>query len=126
MWKAALGHQDVGAHDGFFDAGGDSVAAVVVAEQIAQRYGIAFGQAQLFKFPTVSALAAHVASAMPGGAAQDDAAAWPAQPAATNAQAAPREVAMRQVPADDVAIIGNACRIPGAEDHRPGRADAQR
>ncbi|MFZ5635065.1 MAG: amino acid adenylation domain-containing protein [Pseudomonadota bacterium] len=57
IWAAELSASEVGAEDNFFDLGGDSIRALrIVAE--AGRNGLNFTVADLFRRPTVRALAA--------------------------------------------------------------------
>jgi amino acid adenylation domain-containing protein len=80
-WKEALGVEQVGLHRNFFDLGAHSLMVAEVHMQLQQLLGREFSLVDLFHFPTVSALAAHL-----GG--QD------AAPQATNR--AERRLAARQ------------------------------
>lgn len=52
----------MGRHDDFFELGGDSLAAVALAEAFEQRFGVAFQSGALIEHSTVSALALHIGS----------------------------------------------------------------
>ncbi|MCK5942120.1 MAG: hypothetical protein KAI24_09140 [Planctomycetes bacterium] len=60
IWKQALGTDDVGVEDNFFDSGGHSILAVKVHREITQRLGVELQVTDLFRFTTVRALARHL------------------------------------------------------------------
>ncbi|MBX3464294.1 MAG: LLM class flavin-dependent oxidoreductase [Planctomycetes bacterium] len=60
IWKQALGTEDVGVEDNFFDSGGHSILAVRVHREIVQRLGVELQVTDLFRFTTVRALARHL------------------------------------------------------------------
>jgi len=60
IWKQALGTDDVGVEDNFFDSGGHSILAVKVHREIGQRLGVELQITDLFRFATVRALAGHL------------------------------------------------------------------
>ncbi|HEV8581215.1 MAG TPA: amino acid adenylation domain-containing protein [Thermoanaerobaculia bacterium] len=59
LWATVLGLDRVGVHDSFFALGGDSIRSVRVVA-LAKERGLDFVIQDLFRFPTVAALAAHV------------------------------------------------------------------
>ena len=60
VWKEALGREDVGVEDNFFDSGGHSILAVKVHREITQRLQVDLAVTDLFRFTTVRALAKHL------------------------------------------------------------------
>jgi amino acid adenylation domain-containing protein len=60
-WKEALGVEQVGLHRNFFDLGAHSLMVAEVHMQLHQMLGREISLVDLFQFPTVSALAAHLA-----------------------------------------------------------------
>jgi acyl carrier protein len=74
IWKQALGTDDVGVEDNFFDSGGHSILAVQVHRQLQEALGVALQVTDLFRFTTVRALARHVAGLQQGAAAPPSAA----------------------------------------------------
>ena len=60
-WKEALGVESVGLHRNFFDLGAHSLMVAEVHMQLQQALGRDISLVDLFQFPTVSALAAHLA-----------------------------------------------------------------
>ncbi|HEX8924496.1 MAG TPA: non-ribosomal peptide synthetase [Terriglobales bacterium] len=59
-WKLALGVDSVGLNENFFDLGAHSLMVAEVHIQLQQQLGREFSLVDLFQFPTVSALAAHL------------------------------------------------------------------
>ncbi|MGA0532810.1 amino acid adenylation domain-containing protein [Hansschlegelia sp. KR7-227] len=101
IWRDALSLQRLDRRDGFFDVGGDSVVAVSVARRISEAVGKPFSVTELFRHPTVAAIAAHLAPE-------------PARAAAP----APQARASAPIPADapaGFAIVGASCHFPGAD-----------
>ncbi|WP_216207564.1 non-ribosomal peptide synthetase [Amycolatopsis aidingensis] len=76
VWCAVLGLPEVGATESFFEVGGSSMAAAEVQDRLRDRLGVAVRLVELFRFPTVRTLAAHVdgAGSTTGAAALDRAA----------------------------------------------------
>jgi len=57
LWSEALGLQEVGVEDDFFDLGGSSLVAVQLLSRIRDRLSLDIGIALVFESPTVRALA---------------------------------------------------------------------
>jgi aryl carrier-like protein len=55
-WKQILGVPQVGAHDNFFDLGGDSILSLLVVSQVAKA-GVEVTPRQFFEHQTVATLA---------------------------------------------------------------------
>ena len=95
VWEDVLGHASFGGGDNFFDVGGHSLLLMRVHARLQAHFGHALALMDLFAHPNVEALAKHLtgqgetASAMPAPAAG---------------------------PGLQVAVIGMACRVPGAAD----------
>jgi natural product biosynthesis luciferase-like monooxygenase protein len=60
IWRQALGTEAVGVEDNFFDSGGHSILAVRVHREIVQKLGVDLAVTDLFRFPTIRALARHL------------------------------------------------------------------
>ncbi|MGV9302382.1 amino acid adenylation domain-containing protein [Nonomuraea sp. NPDC003727] len=60
IWRDVLGRAEVTATDNFFDVGGTSMAVVVVRDRLAALTGRQVTVVDLFRYPTVRALAAHL------------------------------------------------------------------
>lgn len=59
VWREVLGVEAVGVDDNFFDLGGDSLTSIKVMAAAA-RAGLQLAPQDLFQFPTVASLAAHL------------------------------------------------------------------
>ncbi|MES1243272.1 MAG: MupA/Atu3671 family FMN-dependent luciferase-like monooxygenase [Acidobacteriota bacterium] len=57
VWQEALGRERVGVHDNFFEAGGNSLLLVQVHARLREALGREVTMVQLFRHPTVHALA---------------------------------------------------------------------
>jgi amino acid adenylation domain-containing protein len=62
IWSAALGIDDVGVTDSFFDLGGDSLRAAEIVRRYTERHGDAIDVAALFEHATIRALAGAILS----------------------------------------------------------------
>jgi amino acid adenylation domain-containing protein len=57
IWREVLGVERVGQHDNFFDLGGQSLLLIRVHQQVQQRLGVELPLVELFRHPTLAALA---------------------------------------------------------------------
>jgi amino acid adenylation domain-containing protein len=139
--EAQLGGRRVGREDNFFDAGAHSLLLVRVAAELERRLGRKVAVVDLFRFPTVTALARHLGE----GGGEEEAPVFAAR--ARKRAPHPRPLSHRSPPArergatareeekekkekrvldrrreqmseefEQIAIIGMACRFPGADD----------
>jgi acyl carrier protein len=60
IWQEVLQVEQVGIHDNFFDLGGHSLAMVQVHNKLQAIYSIDLSLVDMFRYPTVSALATYV------------------------------------------------------------------
>lgn len=60
VWREVLGLPAVGAGDNFFDIGGHSLAAAAVQARLVERLGRHIPVLDLFRYPTIRALGAHL------------------------------------------------------------------
>ena len=97
IWMAVLDLDAVGPRDNFFDLGGHSLLVAKVRNRIEDQFGLRLSTAELFRYPTVQSLAARI-SGDPQSSRLPSA---PARAVATDA---------------DVAIVGIACQLPGADN----------
>ncbi|MEY2933168.1 MAG: hypothetical protein RL033_3917, partial [Pseudomonadota bacterium] len=109
IWREILNVERVNPDDNFFELGGHSLLLVQAHERLSRsgltRGGAALTLVDLFKYPTVQALARFLGEGQPRETAA--------------ARGAVRAQARRQrhdSPSDSVAIVGMACRFPGATD----------
>ena len=96
IWKTVLNLSVVGIDDSFFDVGGHSMLVVEVEVLIEEKLGLTVSTMDLFRFPTIRALAAHLR-----GTRTDEQASAPVAPSVAPAGTA-------------IAIVGMAGRFPGA------------
>ncbi|MGW0791223.1 amino acid adenylation domain-containing protein [Streptomyces sp. NPDC002911] len=116
IWQDVLKVRDLAPTASFFEVGGNSLSAVVLADRISRRLGMPFAAADLFKYATVRSIAARARAVAPA----------PTAAPAPDAVRVPEPEPVSQpkagtgggpVPEDAVAIVGIACRFPGARDH---------
>ncbi|HEV2735073.1 MAG TPA: non-ribosomal peptide synthetase, partial [Longimicrobiaceae bacterium] len=60
VWREVLGLERVGVHDNFFELGGHSLLLAQVHERLRETLGMQIPILDLFRFPTVAALAEHL------------------------------------------------------------------
>ena len=60
LWREVLQVETVGVHDNFFDLGGNSFGVYDVYSKLCELLGCQLSILDLFKYPTVSALAGHI------------------------------------------------------------------
>ena len=70
IWQSVLGQEQVGLHDNFFDLGGHSLLMVRVHGQL-QQQAVEIPLVDLFRYPTVNTLAAHLRSRSSAGPVSD-------------------------------------------------------
>ncbi len=97
-WQEVLGVERVGLHDNFFDLGGHSLRLVEVHARLLRSLGRDIPIVELFQYPTVARLAAHLAGGEPA--------------ASSRPVPAPDRVAGRPA----FAVIGMSGRFPGGAD----------
>ena len=71
IWQSVLGQEQVGLHDNFFDLGGHSLLMVRVHGQLQQQLAVEIPLVELFRYPTVNTLAAHLRSRSSEGPVSD-------------------------------------------------------
>ncbi|MFM9994463.1 MAG: MupA/Atu3671 family FMN-dependent luciferase-like monooxygenase [Phycisphaerales bacterium] len=69
IWRDVLGVKHAGVHDNFFDLGGHSLLAVKAHRRLKEAFQRDLAITDLFRFPTVRALAGHLQGDAPDGAA---------------------------------------------------------
>jgi acyl carrier protein len=66
LWTEALGLDEIGPDDDFFDVGGDSMIAVQLSARIRQRFGVEFSAATMFEADTIRRQAEEIAALVRG------------------------------------------------------------
>ncbi|SCG78411.1 non-ribosomal peptide synthetase/type I polyketide synthase [Micromonospora humi] len=103
VWREVLGVDEVGPRDNFFDLGGHSMRLLAVLDRLRDRLGDVLTATDLFRHPTPESLATYLVGVTSTGADPQPAAPPVPRPAPTAG------------PADGpVAVVGMACRFPGA------------
>nr|AHB82062.1 polyketide synthase [Jahnella sp. MSr9139] len=109
IWKDVLGLDAVDVNDSFFELGGHSLLLVQAQDRLAALFGPKVTLVDLFKFPTIKALAGFLGEGQP-------------RETASGRGRARAEIRSRRRSAsggeggDGIAVIGMACRFPGADD----------
>ena len=62
IWEGALGRENIGIHDNFFDLGGHSLKAMTIVNKISNELGFNIPVAELYNAPDVSQLANYIAT----------------------------------------------------------------
>lgn len=94
IWRRILGLSEVGARDNFFELGGHSLLAVQAQREIAEATGKRLTVTDVFRFPTIAALAAHLERGTTSAALRDAADRKQVRP--PSAADAPRRVLRRR------------------------------
>ncbi|HZU33407.1 MAG TPA: amino acid adenylation domain-containing protein, partial [Candidatus Angelobacter sp.] len=96
IWKDVLGRQSISIHDNFFDLGGHSLLLAQVHAKLQKSLRVRLPMVKLFEHPTVAMLASYLeADNIHSGAKR-------------------KTSSRNRTEVTDIAIIGMACRFPGA------------
>lgn len=113
IWEETLKVSGFGPEDGFFDAGGDSLLAVAVAERIKKEFDCEFHVTELFEYSTIRAISEYILemknSDLAGTQNEDD-----------HDDKKDGKYPKQKIPPyfdDSVAIVGISCQFPGAKNH---------
>lgn len=106
IWRTVLGVPAAGRNDNFFDLGGHSLLLIKVHARLEGLFGDV-PLSELFLHPSVAAQAAYFGGRAAGGEARA-----PEDPV-RRSRIARRRGGARET---DIAVIGMACRFPGADD----------
>ena len=106
LWQELLGIERVGVLENFFDLGGHSLHLLRLHIKLQEALGREVPLVELFQFPTIRALAGHLAGGGPAGEAPHD----------QGRERAALRGRLRQGAETAVAVVGMSCRFPGAAD----------
>ena len=109
IWEEVLGHGNIGTTTNFFDIGGDSLKLITVSSRIKMAFDKEVLVTDLFNYPTIAGLAAFINGK---------------EPLTEKIQEETRDLVAQLGNRDnqsvsssgDIAIIGLACRFPGADN----------
>jgi acyl transferase domain-containing protein len=117
VWENVLGIDGIGARDNFADLGGTSLMALQMVKQVQKEFGLAVTAVSLFEAPNVHTMAALLdriggpLTEQPGQLAEQP---QSAERATGSAPAATTRAQWSGDGLEPIAIIGLACRFPGA------------
>ncbi len=118
LWREIIGRSDIGVHDRFLEAGGNSLLALRVMSKLREALGRRIPLASFFAEPTVAGFAALLRRDHAEACAS-----WLADLPRSDRRRAETRSATAAAPAqprknldDPIAIVGMACRVPGAAD----------
>ncbi|MDO9451951.1 MAG: amino acid adenylation domain-containing protein [Stagnimonas sp.] len=111
--QEALRLDSVGIHDPFFELGGSSLQAIQLIAKLSRQIGQRVPMVAFFAAPTVAGLASYLQTHQAAAVER-----WTGLIPTPNsaAQASPQPAPPRTSGRDDIAIVGMACRYPGADD----------
>lgn len=104
LWRRLLELDEVGVEDNFFDLGGNSLLIAHLHALLRDELSLHLPVVTLFEKPTIRALATNLDAARP----EHD------RPATDSARGLHRQA--RRTAHDHIAVVGIACRFPGAHD----------
>ncbi|MBS0350388.1 MAG: amino acid adenylation domain-containing protein [Proteobacteria bacterium] len=106
IWSEILQIKNLNPHDSFFNLGGDSFSIIRVREQLESNFKVSLNIVDLFKYTTLNSLTEYIESLLGIPFSKID---------------IPHDVNSKTYHVDsrsrnDIAVIGMACRVPGALD----------
>ncbi|MDB6036637.1 MAG: putative polyketide synthase PksJ, partial [Verrucomicrobiales bacterium] len=120
IWRGLLNLEEISTSDRFFEIGGDSLMAVMLADRISRAFDRPFSAAALFKHPTIQTIAEQFLEITPGDSRLQGDTEPPmlARPAATIEQRVMENLSAShpEYYEESLAIIGISCQFPGAAD----------
>lgn len=103
IWREILRVAKIGIHDNFFDLGGHSLLLVRVHARLQKQFHLSIPLVKLFEYPTIAAQAGYLESLQ-----------QPSAESVAISKGSARKRKSTRAKNSDVAIIGMACRFPGA------------
>jgi malonyl CoA-acyl carrier protein transacylase len=107
IWQDVLGLPAVGLHDNFFELGGHSVLLIQAQSQLQEQFGVQLSIVDMFTYPTIETLANYL------NQSQSSEKTTAAQQGYERAQLRTHQATVDD---SDIAVIGMACRFPGANN----------
>jgi acyl transferase domain-containing protein/aryl carrier-like protein len=109
IWRETLAVSEIDLDRGFADLGGTSLAANRLTAELSRQLGVDLPVIRVFEYPTLRLLLRYLGNG-PGADPLPDA------PAAVSQDSSLSEVADAPLASHDIAIVGMACRFPGAKN----------
>ena len=103
IWKRVLGVDKVGLNDNFFDLGGNSLSGLYLISELKNEFHIELAPVVLYEAPTISTLVRYLKPVE-----------HPADELYREGTTQTHTKTIEDVEQDGIAIIGMACRLPGA------------
>jgi len=104
LWAEILKTNQISLDDVFFQVGGNSLLAIVLQTKLNALFKLDFSILTLFQYPTIRSLSNHIASKLNKN---------PPSPQSKDSDYLQPACISRNI-SSDIAIIGMACRVPGA------------
>ncbi|GAA3625087.1 non-ribosomal peptide synthetase [Flavivirga jejuensis] len=123
LWKETLKIKEVGLQEGFFEVGGDSISAVIVADKISHWTGANFSVTDLFKYNNIKNISQYLSTLkvssefLPAKKKQIERSEKTDN--SIEKKQSSRKATLDDQPEyykDSIAIIGISCQVPGAKD----------
>ncbi|MCP5002452.1 MAG: amino acid adenylation domain-containing protein, partial [Planctomycetes bacterium] len=121
IWKEVLDIDDINPTDGFFEAGGNSLSAVILAERIKTTFQISFTATNLFRYADVQQISRYVSKTISDEVLDDTVRDEPTTACLPSHGVFDRNDSPKCYPdyyKDSLAIIGISCNFPGAASYR--------
>ncbi|NET68996.1 MAG: SDR family NAD(P)-dependent oxidoreductase [Moorea sp. SIO1G6] len=106
IWQNVLGLEEIGGQENFFELGGHSLLLLTLQSQLQQDLGKELSIAQMFRYPTIEALAQYFTQTEPEDLASQRG----------HARAQIRQQIRGATSSTEIAVIGMAGRFPGADN----------
>ena len=108
IWQEILKLDKIGIYDQFFNLGGNSLLTIQLQSKIKDAFNIDLSIADIFQYPTVFAFAEFVRGKLGISKKTKE----------KQVKKDRRRLGSDQTGSQDIAIIGLACRAPGADNHK--------
>ncbi|ASB52640.1 MULTISPECIES: non-ribosomal peptide synthetase [Bacillus amyloliquefaciens group] len=112
IWRELLNVEDLELTDAFFEAGGNSLLAVTMAEKISREFNVTFDSTDLFKYPNVGAISKYLN--------EESGVAFSSREN-REFHHAQEETSIQRSPdyyQNSLAIVGISCQFPGAKNYQ--------
>ncbi|AYK07546.1 non-ribosomal peptide synthetase [Brevibacillus laterosporus] len=112
IWKDVLNIENLEPTDVFFEAGGNSLLAVTLAERIGTEFNVSFDSTDLFTYPNVNSICKYLSETGSVQVSIEEEAECPLDSYSAHAKGYP------QYYKESAAVIGISCHFPGARNYK--------